>query len=105
MVYLFYHVYKSAPLYYLQLLSYYYVMEYIQVYNMQNRYHIAYVTYQQPLTSQKVIICSALHRSKSQPCQLKKKKKTAPVSSLFYCYKTFILVRNMNGICTYDVPL
>ena len=42
----------------LHCMIYNYVMEYIQAYNMQNRYHIARVTYQQPLTSQKVKIYS-----------------------------------------------
>ena len=38
---------------------FYHVLECIQAYNMQNCYHIACVTYQQPLTSQKGKIYSA----------------------------------------------
>ena len=85
----------------LHCMIYNYVMDYIQAYNMQNHYHIARVTYQQPLTSQKVKIYSAtLFETTTVPI---KKKKT--LLSLFYCYKTFIIVRNMNYICTYDLPL
>ena len=62
---------------------------------MQHRYHIACVTYQQPLAYQKVKIYSAtLVETTTVPI----KKNPAPINcnvlttaSLFYCYKTFVI--------------